>query len=90
MPSTRSAIVTGVSRKQSIGAAIAHALAEDSFSLFLVFNRASDAATGLAEHEQEPETVFDKLAKSRAVLETLEIDLGDPTAPACVRYFKNL
>jgi 3-oxoacyl-[acyl-carrier protein] reductase len=73
----RVALVTGATRLRGIGAAIAHALAEDGASLLLHVYRPYDAAQPWGVGADEPERLAAELA-ARALVETRELDLALP------------
>ena len=80
-PTPRSALVTGVSRRAGIGAAIARALARDGADIFITYYRPYDRAAGLAAEADEPQEILDDLRGWNIRAEGLELDLSDPKAP---------
>ena len=75
------AIVTGASRKIGIGAAIARALAEDGFTIFITYFRPYDASMPWGSQQNEAIDLIAELQKMGASAVGLELDLSDPTAP---------
>lgn len=76
----RAAIVTGVSRRAGIGAAIARALAEAGARVLITYYRPYDAAvTGLADPEG-PEALLAELRRITPHVAGVEIDLTQPDA----------
>ncbi|MFC7441673.1 SDR family oxidoreductase [Laceyella putida] len=74
------AVVTGVGRKQGIGAAISHALADVGVDLFLTYWSPYDRELGLATAD-EPREIAQEL-RAKGVRVTLwECDLSQPDAP---------
>ena len=57
------ALVTGCSRKVGIGAAIAQALAQDGFDVFITYPRSYDHESGLAGRADEPEILLADLKR---------------------------
>lgn len=72
----RVTLVTGVSRKIGIGAAIARELANAGASLFLTFHRAYDAQQPWGVGPDEPEQIVREVAGLGADVASLEIDLA--------------
>lgn len=79
-----SALVTGVSRKAGIGAAIARELARAGANIFVTYYRPYDLETGLAGDPNEPEKVLEELRGMGRQAEGLELDLSDPRAAGCL------
>lgn len=79
----RVAIVTGVSRRAGIGAAIARALAEAGARVMITYYRPYDAAvSGLADPDG-PEVVLADLRRLTPHVASVEVDLTQPgAAPA--------
>lgn len=77
----RVALVTGVSRKKGIGAAISRELSRAGHRLFLSFHRAYDEAQSWDVEADEPEQIASELRGLGAELGSLEIDLSAPDAP---------
>jgi 3-oxoacyl-[acyl-carrier protein] reductase len=75
------ALVTGVSRKAGIGAAIARELARDGIDVFITYFRPYDHETGLAGKADEPQILLAELRKMGCRANGLEIDLSNCTAP---------
>lgn len=78
----KTAVVTGVSRKIGIGAAIARALAEVGCNVFTTYYRAYDAAMPWGSQPQEAEALLAEWRSMGVQAVGLELDLSDPTAPA--------
>lgn len=76
--SGRSALVTGVSRKAGIGAAISRELARDGANIFVTYYRPYDIETDLAGDPDEPERILQELRGMGRQAEGLELDLSDP------------
>ena len=81
-PERRLALVTGVSRKAGIGAAIARELARDGADLFITYYRPYDQLTGLAADPGESESLLTELRQIGGHADGLELDLADSGAPA--------
>jgi 3-oxoacyl-[acyl-carrier protein] reductase len=77
----RVALVTGVSRRVGIGAAIAHELARAGAKLFLSFHRAYDEAQPWTVEADEPERIAEGLRDLGAEVGALEIDLSAQASP---------
>lgn len=75
----RVALITGATRRAGIGAAIAHALADDGAKLLLHGFRPYDAAQPWAIAADEPQQLVKQLGQQTEV-EWVEHDLGDPDA----------
>jgi 3-oxoacyl-[acyl-carrier protein] reductase len=75
------ALVTGVSRKAGIGAAIALELASAGASVFLSHFRRYDQDQLWAVAEDEPEQILQSLRAGSGDVESLEIDLADSDSP---------
>jgi 3-oxoacyl-[acyl-carrier protein] reductase len=78
------ALVTGVSRRRGIGAAIARLLARAGATIFTTYYRPFDATTAWGSADQEPETILAELQALGIAAAGLEADLADPSAPAQV------
>jgi len=76
------AVVTGVGRRRSIGAALALALAEDGWDLVLSHWRPYDDRLGYERSPDDPEAVADACRALGARVELLAGDLADPAVPA--------
>ncbi len=74
------ALVTGVTRKAGIGAAIALELASAGASLFISQFRSYDQNQPWGVTEDEPEQIRENLRAAGADVESLEIDLADPNS----------
>jgi 3-oxoacyl-[acyl-carrier protein] reductase len=81
LPQGRLALLTGVSRRAGIGAAIARELAQDALNIFITYYRPYDTETGLSGHPDEPRILLDELSGMGCRAEGLELDLSDPRAP---------
>ncbi|MCB9008613.1 MAG: SDR family oxidoreductase [Ardenticatenaceae bacterium] len=78
----QTAVITGVSRKIGIGAAIARALAEVGCNLFTTYFRPYDATMPWGSQENEAAEILAELQTMGAEAAGLELDLSQPTAPA--------
>ncbi len=76
------AVVTGVSRRIGIGAAVARRLAEAGMDLFLHSWSPADAEQPWGADPEGPASIVDDLRKDGARVEHLAADLADPDAPA--------
>ena len=76
------ALVTGVSRKIGIGAAIARALAQAGVDVFTTYYRPYDAAMPWGSEPAEAEAVVAQLRALGVRAASLEVDLADVDAPA--------
>lgn len=76
------ALITGVSRRIGIGAAIATALAEAGAAVFLTYYRAYDAAIYSGNYGDDAGAILAVLRSMGASVAAQEIDLADPAAPA--------
>ena len=77
----RLALVTGVSRRAGIGAAITRELARDGANIFITYYRPYDSETGLSSDPDEPRLLLDELCHMGRRADGLELDLSDPQAP---------
>jgi len=78
----KTALITGVSRRVGIGAAIVTALAEAGADIFTTWWRPYDATMPWGSRDEEAESI---LADARAMgvrAEGMEADLSDPAVPA--------
>jgi len=75
------ALITGVSRKLGIGAAIAHTLARAGATIFTTYYRSFDVAMPWGSAEHEPEAILAELRAHGAAAAGLEANLADPSAP---------
>ena len=78
------AIVTGVSRKQGIGAAIAQQLARAGATIFTTYYRPYDVEIALAKEGNEAAAILANLRSGGAEAVGLEVDLSLPSAPATI------
>lgn len=78
----QTAVITGVSRKIGIGAAIARALAEVGCNIFTTYFRPYDATMPWGSQENEALEIIEELQKMGVDADGLELDLSQPTAPA--------
>lgn len=76
------ALITGVSRKAGLGAAIARALAQAGADVFITYLRSYDAVTGLAGDPSEPEALIAEYRSLGVKVNGLELDLTAPEASA--------
>jgi 3-oxoacyl-[acyl-carrier protein] reductase len=76
------ALITGVSRKIGIGAAIARALAADGVDVFTTYYRPYDATMAWGSEPTEAEAVLAEVRVMGARAAGVEVDLADVTAPA--------
>jgi 3-oxoacyl-[acyl-carrier protein] reductase len=74
------ALITGVSRRAGLGAAIARALAGAGAKVFVSFLRSYDQAQSWGVQAGEPESLLEELSALSEV-SGLEIDLSAPSAP---------
>jgi 3-oxoacyl-[acyl-carrier protein] reductase len=82
LKSTKVAIVTGVSRRIGIGAAIARALAEAGTTVFTTYYRPYDAGMVWGSKDSEAESILDELREMGVQASGVEADLADPAVPA--------
>lgn len=78
----RIAVVTGVGRRRSIGAALAVGLARDGWDLALNYWRPYDDRLGYERGVDDPESVADECRALGARVTLVPGDLSDPAAPA--------
>lgn len=76
----RVAIVTGVSRRQGIGAAVARALARDGIAIFTTYLRAYDAAQPWGSAPDDAAAILNQLRAEGVQAATLELNLTTPGA----------
>ena len=80
----QTAVITGVSRKMGIGAAIARALAEVGCNIFATYFRPYDATMPWGSQANEAIEMIDELQNMGAAATGLELDLSQPSAPAAL------
>lgn len=78
----RNALVTGVSRRKGIGAAICRALAEAGANVFFTYWQKYDDTMPWGANESDPEQIQQELQTLGIQSEKLEIDLSNSEAPA--------
>lgn len=79
---TKTALITGVSRRRGIGAGIATALAADNWSLAISYWRGYDERRlGLDGSDEDPATWLSDLSTTGARIEKLPVDLSDAAGP---------
>lgn len=78
----RTALVTGVTRRAGIGAAIARELGEAGARLFVTFFREYDRQQTWGIEPNEPESLLDELRSVADEVAAIEMDLSEPTSPA--------
>ncbi len=78
------ALVTGVSRRQGIGAAIVQQLAQAGATIFTTYYRPYDVEIALAKEGNEAAAILADLRSDGAEAVGLEVDLSDPAAPATI------
>ncbi|MCA9919552.1 MAG: SDR family oxidoreductase [Anaerolineales bacterium] len=78
----QTAVITGVSRKIGIGAAIARALAEVGCNIFTTYFRPYDATMPWGSQADEASQIIAELQQMGVQAAGLELDLSQPTAPA--------
>ena len=78
----RVALVTGVSRRRGIGAAIARELGRAGARLFVTFFRRYDEQQAWSIEPDEPESLMRELGSAADDIEALELDLSQPGAPS--------
>lgn len=76
------ALVTGVSRKAGIGAAIAHAFVEAGADVFTTYYRPYDELMPWGNNASEAQEIVNELRAKGVRAEGMEADLSDPEAPA--------
>jgi 3-oxoacyl-[acyl-carrier protein] reductase len=78
----RTALVTGVTRRAGIGAAIARELGRAGARLFVTFFRPYDQQQAWGVEPNEPESVLSELGSVADAAAGTEMDLGQPASPA--------
>jgi 3-oxoacyl-[acyl-carrier protein] reductase len=78
----QTAVITGVSRKIGIGAAVARALAEVGCNIFTTYFRAYVATMPWGSQDNEAAELIEELQNAGVEAAGLELDLSQPTAPA--------
>ncbi|WP_420644036.1 SDR family oxidoreductase [Candidatus Leptofilum sp.] len=78
----QTAVITGVSRKIGIGAAIAQALAEVGCNIFTTYFRPYDATMPWGSQADEATAIIAELQQMGVEATGLELDLSQPTTPA--------
>ena len=80
----RTALVTGASRREAIGAAICRALAADGFDIAFTHWRAYDRDEGSGLDPGGPGVIQAEIEALGRRAIALEVDLGEPAAPECL------
>lgn len=80
----RIAVVTGVSRRQGIGAAVCRALAAQGADLFFTHWRAFDREQMYGADEDGPAVLLAELQATGRRVESIEVDLSLPESPGMV------
>jgi 3-oxoacyl-[acyl-carrier protein] reductase len=78
----RTALVTGVTRRAGIGAAIARELGQAGARLFVTFFRQYDRQQVWGVEPNEPESLLSELRSIAEDVEGTELDLSQPASPA--------
>ena len=78
------ALITGVSRQQGIGAAIAKQLARAGATIFTTYFRPYDQEIGLGRGAHEADAILNELRDLGVKAASLEANLADAAAPARV------
>src|SRR5215469_217838 len=78
----RTALVTGISRRAGIGAAIARELAKAGARLFVTFFREYDRKQAWGIEPNEPESLLSELRSIADDVAGTELDLSQPGLPA--------
>jgi len=79
---SKTAIVTGVGRRRSIGAGLAVGLAHDGWDLVLNYWAPYDVRVGLERGPDDPEAIAEECRALGAAVELVSGDLSDPAVPA--------
>lgn len=77
----RIALVTGASRKNGIGAAIARELARNGIDIFTTYFRPVDREAGFSSNPEEPQELLAEIRNMGRNADGLEVDLSEPSAP---------
>ena len=75
------ALVTGVTRRQGIGAAVALALAQAGADIYTAYYRCYDRSMPWGVEETEPEQILSALRQTGVQADGVEIDLGHVDGP---------
>jgi 3-oxoacyl-[acyl-carrier protein] reductase len=75
------ALVTGVTRRQGIGAAVALALAQAGADVYTAYYRPYDRTMPWSVEDTEPEQILDTLRQAGVRADGVEIDLSHPDGP---------
>jgi 3-oxoacyl-[acyl-carrier protein] reductase len=75
------ALVTGVTRRQGIGAAVALALAQAGADVYTSYYRPYDRSMPWGVEDTEPEEILDALRQTGVRADGVEIDLAHPEGP---------
>ena len=78
----RTALVTGVTRRAGIGAAIARELGRAGARLFVTFFRQYDRKQVWGVEPNEPESLLSELRSTADDVAAIEMDLSEPASPA--------
>ncbi len=78
------ALVTGVSRRQGIGAATARALARAGATVFTTYYRAYDVETDLSTDADEATAILAELRALGVQADGIEVDLAASAAPTAI------
>jgi 3-oxoacyl-[acyl-carrier protein] reductase len=76
------ALVTGVGRRRSIGAALAVGLAQDGWDLVINYWQPYDARLDLERSDDDPQAIADECRHLGVRVELVPGDISDPTVPA--------
>ncbi|MEO8428895.1 MAG: SDR family NAD(P)-dependent oxidoreductase, partial [Verrucomicrobiota bacterium] len=75
------ALVTGVTRRQGIGAAVALALAQTGADVCTAYYRPYDRSMPWGVEDAEPEQILDALHQTGVRAHGVEVDLAQPEGP---------
>ena len=78
------ALITGVSRRKGIGAAIAKRLAEAGATIFTTYYYPYDIEIGLGNDASEADAILAELRALGVNAASMEADLADPTVPRAI------